>query len=127
MNLDFASGKSGEIGNTHLTLAVLAVCAVVLGTAVVAMIVSHRWRRVIPRVTAGLVCGLVAAYLVARGVAEFWIVDYADPESYRNAWGGPSLIGVFAVHSGPGLAVIVAAALWLRRRVSRRTGQVEKS
>lgn len=105
---------------THLAPAILIACAVALVFAVVGMIVSPRWRRIVPRVVALIACGLVAAYLVARGVAEFWIVDYSDPASYRDDWGGPSLIGVFAVHSGPGLAVIVAGALWVRRRLSHR-------
>ena len=28
--------------------------------------------------------------------------------SYQNSWGGPGLAGVFAVHSGPGPAVVLA-------------------
>ena len=28
--------------------------------------------------------------------------------SYQNSWGGPGLAGVFAGHSGPGLAVVLA-------------------
>lgn len=49
--------------------------------------------------------GLLAVYLVGRGVAEFFIVHYSDPASYRHSWGGPSLAGVFAVHSGPAVAI----------------------
>jgi hypothetical protein len=58
----------------------------------------------------------VATYAVGRGVAEFFIVNYSSPASYQNSWGGPSLAGVFAVHSGPGFAVLIAAAVWLWRR-----------
>ncbi len=60
--------------------------------------------------------GLLAVYLVGRGVAEFFIVHYSDPASYRNSWGGPSLAGVFAVHSGPAVAILIGAGVYLRRR-----------
>lgn len=68
------------------------------------------------RITAWAVGGLLAVYLVARGIAEFFTVNYSDPASYRDSWGGPSLAGVFAVHTGPGIAVIVAVAVWAWRR-----------
>ena len=60
---------------------------------------------------------VLAAYLVGRGIAELFIIRYADPASYAGDWGGPSLAGVLAVHSGPAL-VILAVAGWrlLRRR-----------
>jgi hypothetical protein len=70
---------------------------------------------------AGLaVAGLAAAYLVGRGIAEFWVVDYASPASYQNSWGGPSLAGVFAVHTGPGLVIVIVLAVWRYRRRQRR-------
>jgi hypothetical protein len=70
---------------------------------------------------AGLVLGgMLALYLVGRGVAEFFIVHYSDPASYRGDWGGPSLAGVFAVHSGPAVAIIAGSAIWLRRRWQER-------
>ena len=70
---------------------------------------------------AGLIAaGILALYLVGRGIAEFWTVNYSDPASYRQSWGGPSLAGVLAVHSGPGLAVIVAAGAWRYSRVRAR-------
>jgi hypothetical protein len=66
---------------------------------------------------AGLVLGgMLALYLVGRGVAEFFIVHYSDPASYRGDWGGPSLAGVFAVHSGPAVAIVAGTAIYLRRR-----------
>jgi hypothetical protein len=64
--------------------------------------------------TVGFVLG---AYLVGRGVAELIMVRYNDPASYRLNWGGPSLAGVLAVHAGPGLAVLVAAAVYFWRRM----------
>ena len=64
--------------------------------------------------------GLLALYLVGRGVAEFFIVHYNDPASYRDAWGGPSLAGVFAVHSGPAVAIVAGSVIWLCRRLRAR-------
>jgi hypothetical protein len=51
------------------------------------------------------------------GIAELFTIHYSDPASYAGDWGGPSLTGVLAVHSGPAL-VIIAATAWrlLRRR-----------
>lgn len=63
----------------------------------------------------------VAAYLVVRGMVEPFVIDFDDPDSYRNDWGGPSLIGVLAVHSGPALAIVAAAVVWSVRR--RRPGE----
>lgn len=59
--------------------------------------------------------GVVALYAVVRGVAELFLIDFGNPASYRQDWGGPSLLGVLAVHAGPGLAVLVWALTWLRR------------
>jgi hypothetical protein len=59
--------------------------------------------------------GVIALYAVVRGLAELFLIDYGDPSSYREDWGGPSLLGVLAVHAGPGLAVLVSAFVWLRR------------
>ncbi len=64
----------------------------------------------------GLGIGAVLAlYLVGRGVAEFFIIHYNDPASYANSWGGPSLAGVFAVHSGPAVAIVAGAVIYVRR------------
>jgi hypothetical protein len=60
--------------------------------------------------------GVLAVYLVGRGTAEFFTVNYSDPASYRLDWGGPSLAGVFAVHTGPAVLILAGAALWLHRR-----------
>jgi hypothetical protein len=56
------------------------------------------------------VAGLLAAYLVVRGVIEFFTINYSDPASYRDDWGGPSLAGVFAVHSGPAVLIVPGPA-----------------
>ena len=65
------------------------------------------------------IAGLLALYLVGRGVAEFFTVHYNDPASYANSWGGPSLAGVFAVHTGPAVAIVAASAVYLSRRRRR--------
>jgi hypothetical protein len=61
-------------------------------------------------------------YLIVRAVVEPFVIDMSDPSTYRNDWGGPSLLGVLAVHCGPGLlAGAVIVAVLIRRRSSRRT------
>ena len=81
-----------------------------------------RWRRRLPKVIGLAAGGVLAAFLVGRGAAEFFIVHYGDPASYRNAWGGPSLAGVFAVHSGPAVAILLGAAGYLVRWHRARRG-----
>jgi hypothetical protein len=76
--------------------------------------------RLAGRIIAVTLAGVVAAYLVGRGIAEFWVVDYSSPASYQPSWGGPSLAGVFAVHSGPGLVIVIMIAVWLYRRLHHR-------
>jgi hypothetical protein len=88
---------------------------------VAALTLPPRRRRLTQRVCAWTVGCLVGAYLVARAIAEFFLVNYNDPGSYRLDWGGPSLAGVFAVHSGPGVAVLIAAAVVAWRRSRRRS------
>ena len=69
-------------------------------------------------VALGLALGL---FLIVRAVAEPFVIDFSDPATYRNDWGGPSLFGVLLVHCGPGVvaAAAIATAL-IRRRSSRR-------
>jgi hypothetical protein len=97
-------------------LLILLVAVAVIASAAALALPRQRRRRV-QRACAWTVGGVLGAYLVGRGVAEFFTVNYSDPSSYRLAWGGPSLAGVFAVHSGPGLAVLIAAAVVAWRRV----------
>lgn len=59
---------------------------------------------------------LLGAYLVVRAIAELFVIDLSDPATYRSDWGGPSLIGVLAVHMIPGLLAAVLMLLALRRR-----------
>lgn len=57
---------------------------------------------------------LLAAYLVGRAGVELVTIHYDDAASYRADWGGPSLVGVLAVHAGPGLAVLTYCGLQIR-------------
>ncbi len=70
------------------------------------------------RIAVWTVGGLLALYLVIRGIVEFFTIHYNDPASYQNSWGGPSLAGVLAVHSGPGFVILIAAAMiaWRKQR-----------
>jgi len=70
-------------------------------------------------VVVGLVLGL---YLIVRAVAEPFVIDMSDPATYRNDWGGPTLLGVLLVHCGPGVVAAIAIAMALiRGRSSSRT------
>jgi hypothetical protein len=100
-------------------LLILLVAVAVIASAA-ALALPRQRRRRIQRASAWTVGGVLGAYLVGRGIAEFFTVNYSAPGSYRLSWGGPSLAGVFAVHSGPGLVVLIAAAVFAWRRVRRR-------
>jgi hypothetical protein len=65
--------------------------------------------------------GLVAAFLIGRAVVEVVGVDPSDPASYRDDWGGPTYLGVLAVHAGPGVLVLgLLVWTWLRAGRARR-------
>jgi hypothetical protein len=59
---------------------------------------------------------ILGLYLVVRAVVEPFVIDMSDPASYRNDWGGPHLVGVLAVHCGPGILAAVVLVAVLRRR-----------
>ncbi|MFC3503586.1 hypothetical protein ACFOOK_21795 [Micromonospora krabiensis] len=65
----------------------------------------------------GMVLG---AYLVVRAIVEPFVIDLSDPATYRDDWGGPSLAGVLAVHSGPGVVAAVLMGWALVRRRQQR-------
>jgi hypothetical protein len=72
---------------------------------------------------AGLALGL---FFIVRAVAEPFVIDVSDPASYRDDWGGPSLIGVLLVHIGPGVMAAVVITTLLIRRSCRRRAQREQ-
>jgi len=112
-----AAQKAGAGG---VGLIVLLVCVAGLIAIVVAAF-SPRWRRPVLRGVGAAVGGVLGLYLIGRGIAEFFVVNYSNPASYRNDWGGPSLVGVFAVHTGPGVLVLIGLGIWLYRRRRSRT------
>jgi hypothetical protein len=63
---------------------------------------------------------LVGAFLVVRAIVELVTIDYGDTSSYEDDWGGPSLIGVLAVHCLPGVIAVVLM-IWGARRLRRNT------
>jgi hypothetical protein len=71
----------------------------------------------------GLALGL---FFIVRAVAEPFVIDLSDPATYRNDWGGPSLIGVLLVHMGPGVIAAVAIAMLLIRRSSTRAQREQR-
>jgi hypothetical protein len=66
---------------------------------------------------------ILSVCLIVRAVAEPIAIDMTNPATYRNDWGGPSLIGVLAVHCGPGVlaGIAIVAAVIRRHRRSRPT------
>ena len=64
---------------------------------------------------------LLGAYLMIRALAEPFTIDVDDPSSYHRDWGGPSLIGVLAVHCTPGIiSAATAIVIWNRRHNQSR-------
>jgi len=58
---------------------------------------------------------VVAAFLIVRAIVEVLTLHYSDPSSYEHDWGGPSVIGVLAVHTLPGVIAAVVVVLVIRR------------
>jgi len=72
-----------------------------------------------PRRQVGLSAGLFLGYLlgiflILRAIAEPFVVDFGNPENYKHDWGGPTIIGVLAVHMLPGLIALVLICLHLK-------------
>jgi len=58
---------------------------------------------------------VVAAFLIVRAIVEVLTLHYSDPSSYEHDWGGPSVIGVLAVHTLPGVIAAVVVVIVIRR------------
>ena len=65
---------------------------------------------------------LLGLFLIVRAIMEPFVVDFHNPASYRLDWGGPSLVGVLAVHCGPGIVAAAWMAWAIAARVRRRSG-----
>ena len=72
---------------------------------------------------------LAGLYFVARAVSWPFSVDPADPATYANDWGGPTLVGVAAVHCGPGViaALVFLGAILRGRLTARRRSPASRS
>jgi hypothetical protein len=70
---------------------------------------------------------VVGGFFIVRALMEPFVIDFSDPSSYENDWGGPSLIGVLLVHMGPGIIAATLLVLALRRNDRRKAsgGAVE--
>jgi hypothetical protein len=107
---------------------VAGVLLVVLAAGLVAGLAFPRWRRRVRRGLGIVVGAIIAIYLVGRGVAEFFVIDFSQPQTYRNDWGGPTLAGVLAVHTGPAIVIVAAAlAYFIRRRRRGRSSDHERT
>lgn len=62
----------------------------------------------------------IGLFLIARAVAEPFMINLGDPATYEKDWGGPSLAGVLAVHMGPGVVAATLMVRSLRRRARQR-------
>lgn len=110
--------KHHSLSNHIVGYIVLVVLAVIVGL-VIACALLPKLRKKILKPTYLTLGGIIALYLVLRGIAEFWVINYSSPASYRLSWGGPSLLGVFAVHTGPGLIILITLSVWLYKRAKR--------
>jgi hypothetical protein len=67
--------------------------------------------------TVAIVLGLILGmFFIIRAVVEVLTIDYSDPASYADDWGGPGLAGVLLVHCGLGLMSLIAIGAYAWRR-----------
>src|SRR5579875_3437214 len=125
--MEALSGHHGHGLASHAIGFGLIGVLVVLAILAVVVISSPRYRRPVGKGVAWVAGSLLGLYLVLRGIVEFFIIHYNDPASYHDSWGGPSLAGVFLVHSGPGFLVLVAVAVLITRKVRSRRAPVPSS
>lgn len=76
-------------------------------------------RSSLPRRVLTFVLVLFGLFLAFRAVLELFVVDFGDPADYAEDWGGPSLVGVLAVHMLPGIISAILLTIWARRRWRR--------
>ena len=62
---------------------------------------------------------ILGAYLTLRAAFEPFLVDYANPESYKESWGGPTVVGVLAVHMLPGV-ISLFLIIWHQHKIRGR-------
>jgi hypothetical protein len=59
---------------------------------------------------------IVGIFFIVRAVVELLTINYSDPSSHADDWGGPSLAGVLFVHCVLGLIAAIWIGVFLRRR-----------
>lgn len=75
------------------------------------------------RIATGLLI-VLGVYLIFGAAVEPFVIDFKDPSTYREDWGGPTLIGVLAYHMLPGL---IGAVLLTRAAMRRRGARSSRS
>ena len=65
-------------------------------------------------------------FFIVRAVVELLTIDYSNPSSYADDWGGPSIAGVLLVHCGLGLIAAFWIGVFLWRRRSRRSSAARR-
>jgi hypothetical protein len=123
MNVDVVLQSTRKPYAVPLTV-LLVVAILVIVVAV--LLAPPRWRRRVPELVGLVILGLALVVMAGRGLLEFSIIDVDDPSSYADSLGGPSLIGVLAVHSAPTLILLIATVAWLfwRRARKRRDADI---
>ncbi|WP_211270151.1 hypothetical protein [Rhodococcus phenolicus] len=113
--MTFVTAAAAEsVPDRILGVVALAAMIALLVLLIVAAVDHTRRPRILKALGYGL-AGVAGAFAIARGVAEFFVVDFGDPASYRDDWGGPTLLGVLLVHSGPGVVAVITAGYLIRR------------
>ncbi len=64
----------------------------------------------------GYVLGI---YLIIRAAVEPFIIDYDNPGSYQQLWGGPTIFGVMAVHMLPGIISLILIIFHLKKKLRK--------
>ena len=73
-------------------------------------------RRVV--VVAAYVMGV---YLILRALVEPFLINYSQPQTYMHDWGGPTYVGVLAVHMVPGIVSLGLIIAHVRKTRRSRT------
>ena len=70
---------------THLLSYVVLVVGIALVVVLAIALTSSRLRPRLLRASGWTIVGVVSIYLIARAIAEFWVINYSDPASYVSS------------------------------------------
>lgn len=73
-----------------------------------------------------LLAFVVGGFFIVRALMEPFVIDFGDPSSYEDDWGGPSLFGVLLVHMGPGVLAAALLVWTVRKRDRRRSAEAPR-